>query len=358
MSANRKRRAARRRKEHYSDGCYPRANAGSRRRHWTSFDPGRLFVKHQRTARLFHGDIRRQGLLIAQADHMPIHIGSLLWGLRAVLAALRSGEIAEGDAFVMNDPYLAGGTHLPDISVLTPVFARGRLTHFVGNIAHHADVGGPVAGSVSGQSPDIFWEGIRLPPIRIARGGEPDNDVIDLIASNTRAPIERQLDLRTQIGANQTRRGLTGSSNRRVGLADVEAAGAGIIAHTRERIQAGLRDLKDGKLERDALSRRRRCRIRPCPAMRDRVSRRRPSDARFRRFRSRSRWRGQSQPSSLEATVAYCIKALIDPEVAANSGLLGCRRDPDAGTQHYQSASAGGGGSAGGYQQQAGRRDL
>ncbi|MEO0653856.1 MAG: hydantoinase B/oxoprolinase family protein [Pseudomonadota bacterium] len=142
------------------------------------------------------------GQLIAQADHMPIHIGSLAWGLSAVLAKYRPSEIADGDAFVMNDPYLAGGTHLPDISVLTPVFYGGEITHFIGNIAHHADVGGPVAGSVSGESPDIFWEGIRLPPIRIARGGAADDDVIGLIAANTRAPMERQLDLHTQVGAN------------------------------------------------------------------------------------------------------------------------------------------------------------
>ena len=263
-----------------------------------------------------------KGLLIAQADHMPIHIGSLLWGLRALLARYEPDEIAEGDAFVMNDPYLAGGTHLPDISVLTPVFAERRLTHFVGNIAHHADVGGPVAGSISGQSPDIYWEGIRLPPIRIARGGEPDSDVIDLIAHNTRAPMERQLDLRTQIGANQRGAELLGAVVDEYGLAEVEAAGAGIIAHTRERIQAGLRGLKNGSwsatrhLDDDGAG------SGPVPLC---VTASVDGGHLTLDFNGSGPEAGGAvnlSPSSLEATVAYCIKALIDPEVAANSGLL------------------------------------
>ena len=143
-----------------------------------------------------------QGLLVAQADHMPIHIGSLLWGVRALIERHGPDGFAEGEAFVMNDPYLAGGTHLPDISVITPIFVESELRFFVGNIAHHADVGGPTPGSVSGSSPTIFSEGIRLPPIRIARGGIADEDVIALIAHNTREPMERTLDLKTQIGAN------------------------------------------------------------------------------------------------------------------------------------------------------------
>ncbi|MEM7023928.1 MAG: hydantoinase B/oxoprolinase family protein, partial [Pseudomonadota bacterium] len=110
-----------------------------------------------------------QGRLVAQADHMPIHIGSLLWGVRALVEKYPAGEVADGDVFVCNDPYLAGGTHLPDISILTPVFVGGHLRFFAGSIAHHADVGGPVPGSVSGQSRTIFAEGIRLPLIRIVR---------------------------------------------------------------------------------------------------------------------------------------------------------------------------------------------
>ncbi|MEM1430445.1 MAG: hydantoinase B/oxoprolinase family protein [Pseudomonadota bacterium] len=262
------------------------------------------------------------GRLIAQADHMPIHIGSLLWGLRALLKRYAPEEIAEGDAFVMNDPYLAGGTHLPDISVLTPVFAEGRISHFVGNIAHHADVGGPVAGSVSGQSPDIFHEGIRLPPIRIARAGVPDDDLIDLIASNTRAPMERRLDLSTQIGANVRGAALLQAVIDECGLAEVEAAGEAILAHTNARIRAGLGRLTDGRysatryLDDDGAG------SDPVPLTVTAVVTGDRLTLDFASSGPEAKGAVNLSASSLEATVAYCVKALIDPGVAANGGLL------------------------------------
>ncbi|MEM9475222.1 MAG: hydantoinase B/oxoprolinase family protein [Pseudomonadota bacterium] len=264
------------------------------------------------------------GQLIAQADHMPIHIGSLAWGLRAVLAKYPPSEIADGDAFVMNDPYLAGGTHLPDISVLTPVFYGGEITHFIGNIAHHADVGGPVAGSVSGESPDIFWEGIRLPPIRIARSGAADDDVIGLIAANTRAPMERQLDLHTQVGANLRGAELLRQVLDDWGAATVAEAGDAIIAHTTARIQAGLATLRHGTwsatryLDDDGRG------SDPIPlTVTATVG---PNRILLDLSGSGPQAAGavNLSASSLEATVAYCIKALIDPHVAANEGLLGC----------------------------------
>ncbi|MEM9902345.1 MAG: hydantoinase B/oxoprolinase family protein [Pseudomonadota bacterium] len=262
------------------------------------------------------------GRLIAQADHMPIHIGSLLWGLRTVLDRDAPDQIAEGDAFVMNDPYLAGGTHLPDISVLTPVFAEGRITHWIGNIAHHADVGGPVAGSVSGQSPDIFWEGIRLPPIRIARSGAPDRDVIGLIAANTRAPRERELDLITQIGANARGVRLLQSVIGECGLRDVLGAGEAILAHTAARVRAGLEQLADGRfhatryLDDDGLG------SDPVPLCVTAEVEGGRLTLDFAGSGPQAKGAVNLSASSLEATVAYAIKALIDPGVAANGGLL------------------------------------
>jgi len=262
------------------------------------------------------------GRLIAQADHMPIHIGSLMWGLTAVLDRYALNDIKDGDAFVMNDPYLAGGTHLPDISVLTAVHTDAGLSHFVGNIAHHADVGGPVAGSVSGQSPDIFHEGIRLPPIRIAREGMPDQDVIQLIAANTRAPMERTLDLTTQIGANAR-----GAAHLRdiiadYGLADVDTATDAIIAHTEARIRAGIAQLTAGTyratrfLDDDGAG------SEPVALCVSATIGGSGLTFDFAGSGAQAAGAVNLSASSLEATVAYCIKALIDPRVAANSGLL------------------------------------
>ena len=91
-----------------------------------------------------------KGRLVAQASHVPLHLGSLMGSVAAVLDAYPLSAIEDGDAFVCNDPYLAGGTHMPDISIVTPVFHGGNLRFFTANIAHHSDVGGTVPGSAPG----------------------------------------------------------------------------------------------------------------------------------------------------------------------------------------------------------------
>jgi len=134
------------------------------------------------------------GRLIAQASHIPLHLGSLLGSVQAVLAHLPAERMRDGDAFICNDPYLANGTHMPDISVITPVFLDGRVRFFAANVGHHSDVGGPVPGSISGRARSVFEEGLRLPVIRIVRAGELDEDLLALIAHNTRDPDERTLE--------------------------------------------------------------------------------------------------------------------------------------------------------------------
>ena len=139
-----------------------------------------------------------EGRVIAMGDHMPVHLGSMPMSVQAAVGAIR---FAHGDIAVLNDPY-AGGTHLPDITMVLPVFAPGgeRPAFYVSNRAHHADVGGAFAGSM-GPANEIFQEGIRIPPIRIARGGTIDREVLDLILLNVRTPKEREGDLDSQIGA-------------------------------------------------------------------------------------------------------------------------------------------------------------
>lgn len=262
------------------------------------------------------------GRLVAQADHMPIHIGSLLWGTRALLERYHLDVIADGDAFVMNDPYLAGGTHLPDISVITPVFIDGVPRYFVGNIAHHADVGGPEPGSVSGASPNIFWEGIRLPPIRIARAGVPDEDVIGVIAHNTREPMERILDLRNQVGANQRGAALMQALIADHGAIEVASAVEGIIAHAGALVRAAVTALPDGEwratryLDDDGAG------SEPVPL----VCSVRVSGCNltldFTGSGATAKGAVNLSPSSLEATVCYAIKALLGPTIPSNSGLI------------------------------------
>src|SRR5687767_10008063 len=187
------------------------------------------------------------GRLIAQVTQSPLHLGSLAGGVDAVLRACPADAMRDGDAFICNDPYLANGTHLPDITIVTPVFQEGRVEFFTANIGHHSDIGGPVPGSIAGGSRSIFEEGLRLPVIRIVREGVLDADLLNLIASNTRDPEERALDLRVQIATNergaQAARGLV----RQMGLTTVRQAIEDVLAYTRRRMARRVADLTDGE---------------------------------------------------------------------------------------------------------------
>ena len=139
-----------------------------------------------------------QGRVIGMGDHMPVHLGSMPMSVEAAIAAI---AFEPGDIAILNDPY-AGGTHLPDITMVLPVFlsSKSAPAFYVANRAHHADVGGRFAGSM-GPAEEIFQEGIRIPPVRIVRRGTVDREMLDLILLNVRTPHEREGDLDAQIGA-------------------------------------------------------------------------------------------------------------------------------------------------------------
>jgi N-methylhydantoinase B len=143
---------------------------------------------------IFDADAR----VIAMGDHMPVHLGSMPMSVEAAVAAI---DFAPGDIAILNDPY-AGGPHLPDITMVLPVFLPGhdRPAFYISNRAHHADVGGAFPGSM-GPAREIFQEGIRIPPVRIVRAGRIDRDILNLILLNVRTPREREGDLESQIGA-------------------------------------------------------------------------------------------------------------------------------------------------------------
>ena len=139
-----------------------------------------------------------QGRVLAMGDHMPVHLGSMPMSVEAAIKAIR---FAPGDIVILNDPY-AGGTHLPDITMVLGVFLHGhdQPAFYVANRAHHADVGGTFPGSM-GPANEIFQEGIRIPPVRIVRGGQIDREMLDLILLNVRTPKEREGDLESQMGS-------------------------------------------------------------------------------------------------------------------------------------------------------------
>lgn len=139
------------------------------------------------------------GRVIAQGDHMPVHLGSMPM---AVAAALKEIKFAPGDVVAVNDPF-AGGTHLPDVTLVMPVVKGTRILFYVANRAHHADIGGATPGSM-GLATDIYGEGIRIPPIRLVRKGELDHDTMRLLLANVRGNVERRGDFDAQIGSLKT----------------------------------------------------------------------------------------------------------------------------------------------------------
>ena len=184
------------------------------------------------------------GEMCAQAEHIPVHLGAMPASIAAVLE--RFGDLAEGDAVLVNDPF-AGGTHLNDLTLVSPVFDGGALLGYVANRAHHADVGGKVPGSMPGDSTDVYQEGFRLPPVLAWRRGEPDATVLALIAANSRTPAERRGDLAAQAGANAVGAARLRALARRIGTAALAGAMSGLIDYSERAVRAGIAGLPDGE---------------------------------------------------------------------------------------------------------------
>ena len=140
------------------------------------------------------------GQLVAQAEHIPVHLGAMPYSVQAVLKEFKD-DFSEGDHIILNDPY-RGGTHLPDITMVSPIFFKERLVAFAANRAHHSDVGGVAPGSMSALSRDINQEGIRIPPVKLWIDNKPNRQLLDFVLSNVRTPDERLGDLRAQRAAN------------------------------------------------------------------------------------------------------------------------------------------------------------
>ncbi len=158
----------------------------------TGFSPN-IKERHDYSCAVFD----EHGRLAAQAAHIPVHLGSTPLSVQAALAACRLGA---GDVVALNDPF-AGGTHLPDVTLVAPVLAAGgRVLAYVANRAHHADIGGMTPGSMA-LAREVYQEGLRIPPIRLIRAGVLDADLAALFLANTRVPAERRGDLDAQCAA-------------------------------------------------------------------------------------------------------------------------------------------------------------
>jgi N-methylhydantoinase B len=183
------------------------------------------------------------GELCAQAEHIPVHLGAMPASIAAVLE--RFGDLSDGDAVLVNDPF-AGGSHLNDLTLVSPVFDGQALLGYVATRAHHADVGGKTPGSMPGDSTDIFQEGLRLPPILAWRAGVPDEGVLQVILANSRTPAERRGDLRAQAGANALGANRLRALAQRMGHEALHSAMEELIAYSERAVRAGIAVIPDG----------------------------------------------------------------------------------------------------------------
>ncbi len=178
------------------------------------------------------------GEMVMQAEHIPVHLGAM----PAAVAAVLEERHAEGVSWVLNDPY-RGGTHLPDITVITPVFAAGELLGFAASRAHHADVGGRVPGSMPADSTTLEDEGVVIAP-RVL-----DDPAVDELAALMRQPAQRRADLRAQLAANRVGVRRLGELAARAGTGELRAAMAEVLDYSERRMRACLAALGDGTRE-------------------------------------------------------------------------------------------------------------
>ncbi|WP_265109121.1 hydantoinase B/oxoprolinase family protein [Halosolutus halophilus] len=203
-----------------------------------------------------------EGRMIAQAEHIPVHLGAM----PAAVDAVREHDPRPGDVFVLNDPF-TGGTHLPDVTMVSPIAPGSGDGHdgdgsvsgddaddreivgYAVSRAHHADVGGMAPGSMPAGAQEIYQEGLRLPPIRLVEDGEVREDVRSLVLANVRNPRERRADLRAQLAANDRAETRLAALFDEHGRGTVLAGFDAVIDYSRERIEDEIAALPDGTYE-------------------------------------------------------------------------------------------------------------
>jgi N-methylhydantoinase B len=184
------------------------------------------------------------GEVLAMGDHMPVHLGSMPMSVRAVLESLKLGP---GDVAILNDPF-RGGTHLPDITLVAPVYvrrSRARPEFYVASRAHHADVGGAYPGSM-GLCREVYQEGLRIPPVKLMHAGKMQTDILALFLSNVRTPVEREGDLGAQLAACHTGAERLREICKRYGLPRTRRAAQELLDYSEQLMCAFLENVPRG----------------------------------------------------------------------------------------------------------------
>jgi N-methylhydantoinase B len=267
-----------------------------------------------------------RGRLVVQAENsLAIHLGSMMGLMNTLLAKLPLSEVRQGDIFISNDPYAAAGSHLPDVNMAMPVFAAGKLVCFMCNIAHHADIGGISPGSMAGGT-EIYQEGTRIPVIRLFRAGALQEDILALLLLNARVPEERRGDYFAQVAACRLGVRRVAEMIEARGVPMLTAAFDDIIRRTGERLREALRRIAPGEYVFDDVMDDDGFGTTDIPIrLRIIVP---PHDANgkvlFDFTGSGPQVKGNINCTitATQAGVLYSLKALLDPDVPNNQGLI------------------------------------
>ncbi|MBI1749073.1 MAG: hydantoinase B/oxoprolinase family protein [Acidobacteria bacterium] len=259
------------------------------------------------------------GDVLAMGDHMPVHLGSMPMSVQAAVQALR---LDPGDVAVLNDPY-EGGTHLPDLTMVMPVYFRGARApmFYVANRAHHADIGGSQAGSM-GLAREVFQEGLRIPPVKIFRKGRVVKDVLALILRNVRTPREREGDLTSQIAACRIGERRLAEMVGKYGRREVETYERHLLDYSARTMRAMLRKIPDGTyrgedfLDGDGIEPHR---LRIAVAIRKRGTR---VEVDFTGSAPQCAGSVNAVEAITWSAVFYVFRCLLDEQVPATSGLM------------------------------------
>jgi N-methylhydantoinase B len=282
----------------------------------TAFSPN---IKERRdySCAVFDG----RGQLVAQGDHMPVHLGSMPMSVRAAVDAV---EMKPGDIVILNDPY-EGGTHLPDITLVSPVFEESgrsrRPLFYVANRAHHSDVGGMTPGSMP-LSTEIFQEGLRIPPVKLFSGGKRREGIFRLLLANVRTPREREGDITAQIAANRTGERRLLHIISRYGGKEAAAYAGHLQDYAEQMVRALLRRIPEGEyaaedyLDDDGIDARS---VKICARITVGGGRLRVD---FRGTDAQVAGSINAVRAITESAVYYVVRALIPESIPASSGVL------------------------------------
>ena len=253
-----------------------------------------------------------QGRTLCQAEHIPMHLGSFIGILAHVLKHHPIAGMRPGDVFVGNDAYAGGGTHLPDIVLAEPIFVDGAIVAWTVNLAHHADF------ADRGHA-HIYQEGLRIPPIRLYRAGELQQDVLDLILLNCQVPRERLSDLRAQMAANRLGVQRFQALCAKYGTATVLKAGEALLDYAERKMRAGIAAIPDGVYRFADLFENAEIDGEMPVSVEITVA----GDSMRLHFESPPQPRAgiNMTYTALLTTVYYTVKSIVDPSILPNAGL-------------------------------------